>query len=74
MLVLAEGLQDVGLPGVVPVGVLKALQEPLLQHQDGDAQLVPQKLHRPDGTKTKTRTRTRTRTSKASRLDTHVES
>ncbi|TNN59408.1 hypothetical protein EYF80_030423 [Liparis tanakae] len=47
LLVLAEGLQDVGLPGVVPVGVLEALQQALLQDQDGDPQLMPQQLHRP---------------------------
>lgn len=34
MLVLAEGLKDVCLPGEVSVGVLQALQQTLLQDQN----------------------------------------
>ena len=47
MLVLAEGLQDVRLTGVVSVGVLQTLEETLLQDEDGHSELVPQQLHRP---------------------------
>lgn len=47
VLVLAEGLQDVSLAGVVSVGVLQALQQTFLQDQNRDSQLVPQQLHRP---------------------------
>lgn len=48
VLVLAEGLQDVGLAGEVSVGVLQALQQTLLQDQNRDSELVPQQLHRPE--------------------------
>ena len=47
-MVLREGLQNVGLPGVVAVGVLQPLQQPLLEHQDGHPQLVPQELDAAD--------------------------
>lgn len=47
VLVLAEGLQDVSLTGVVSVGVLQALQQTFFQDQNWDSQLVPQQLHRP---------------------------
>ena len=48
VLVLAEGLQDVRLAGVVPVGVLQTLQQTLLQDEDRHPQLVPQQLPRPE--------------------------
>ena len=48
VMVLREGLQNVGLPGVVAVGVLQPLQQPLLEHQDGHPQLVPQELNTSD--------------------------
>lgn len=48
MLVLCKGLQDISLPCEISVGVLQALKQTLLQHQDGDSELVPQQLHRPE--------------------------
>lgn len=48
VLVLAEGLKDVGLTGEISVRVLQTPQEALLQDQNRDPELVPQQLHSPD--------------------------
>jgi hypothetical protein len=40
-----KSLQNVGLPGVVAIGVLKSLQNALSQDQHRDPELVPEKLH-----------------------------
>lgn len=52
VLVLAEGLEDVGLAGEVSVGVLQTLQQPLLQDQNRHSELVPQQLHGSEPTTT----------------------
>lgn len=40
-----ESLQNVRLPGVVAIGVLQTLQNPLPQNQHRDSELVPEELH-----------------------------
>lgn len=48
VLVLAEGLKDVGLTSEISIRVLQTPQKTLLQDQNRDPELVPQQLHSPE--------------------------